>query len=82
MTGVSALAMGQLVSGCGNNHKLSLKVKLLQDSIPVQLLGEFRKVLQEPINLKFEPESQLNNLYKSLGHWKKQVEEKKKQRMK
>ncbi|HBE18937.1 MAG TPA: polyamine ABC transporter substrate-binding protein [Cyanobacteria bacterium UBA11149] len=79
MTGVSALAMGQLVSGCNNNQKLSLKVKLLQDSVPVQLLGEFRKVLQEPINLKFEPESQLNNLYKSLGNWKKQVEEKKKQ---
>lgn len=78
MTGVSALAMGQLVSGCNNSQKLSLKVKLLQDSIPVQLLGEFRKVLQEPINLKFEPELQLNNLYKSLETWQKQVAEKKK----
>ena len=78
ITGVSALAAGQLVSGCNNSQELSFKVKLLQDSIPVQLLGEFRKVLKQPVKLKFEPESQLQDLYKRLGSWKKQVEEKKK----
>ncbi len=78
ITGVSALAVGQLVSGCNNSQELSFKVKLLQDSIPFQLLGEFRKVLKQPVKLKFEPESQLRDLYKRLETWKKQVEETKK----
>ncbi|MBD0300982.1 MAG: hypothetical protein ICV85_02050 [Tolypothrix sp. T3-bin4] len=43
--GVSALALGQLVAGCNSQQQESLKVRLLQDSIPAQLVAEFRKAL-------------------------------------
>lgn len=75
LVGASALALGQLASGC-NNQQASLKVLVLQDSIPGQLLGEFRKTLKQPATLKFDPEQQLPDLLERLTTWKKQAEEK------
>jgi putative spermidine/putrescine transport system substrate-binding protein len=73
LIGASALALGQLISGCNRQQQASLNVRLLQDSIPVLLLNQFRKVLKQPNQLNFDPEEQLNDLFLLLQHWKQQA---------
>ncbi|MBE9125926.1 MULTISPECIES: extracellular solute-binding protein [unclassified Coleofasciculus] len=76
LVGASALTLGQLASGCNSRQQQSLNVRLLKDSIPAQLLGEFRKALTQPIALNFEPETQLVDVYKRLEIWKRQAKTK------
>jgi len=72
LMGASALALGQLASGCGNRQSTALNVGLLQNSIPVQLLAEFRRTLESPVRLKFDPQAQLKDIYQNLRVWKRQ----------
>ncbi|MEQ9367511.1 MAG: extracellular solute-binding protein [Coleofasciculus chthonoplastes F3-SA18-01] len=72
--GASALALGQLASGCGNRQSTVLNVRLLQNSIPVQLLAEFRQTLESPVRLKFDPQAQFKDIYQNLRVWKRQAE--------
>lgn len=74
LMGASALALGQLASGCGNRQSTALNVGLLQNSIPVQLLAEFRRTLESPVRLKFDPQAQLKDIYQNLRVWKRQSE--------
>ncbi|NEO21558.1 extracellular solute-binding protein [Moorena sp. SIO4A5] len=69
--GASTIALSQLASGC-TGQQASLKVRLLQNSIPVQLLGEFRKTLTLRAKLNFDPEKQLSALFKLLTTLKEQ----------
>ncbi|MCA1993192.1 MAG: extracellular solute-binding protein [Coleofasciculus sp. S288] len=73
IVGSSALTLSQLASGCNSWQQPSLKVRLLQDSIPAQLVGEFRKALKLSAPLKFDPEEQLQILFTRLQTWKRQV---------
>lgn len=72
LVGASALALGQLASGC-NNQQESLKVRLLKDSLPAQLRDEFQKILNQPVTIKFDIEEQLRDLFTSLQTWKQQA---------
>jgi putative spermidine/putrescine transport system substrate-binding protein len=72
--GASALALGQLASGCGNRQSTALNIGLLQNSIPVQLVAEFRRTLESPVRLKFDPQAQLKDIYQNLRVWKRQSE--------
>ena len=76
LVGGSTLALGQLVSGCNRQQQASLNVQLLKGSIPPQMLNEFRKALKPPVQLNFDPEEQLNNLFKRLKTWQQQAENK------
>ncbi|NEQ61074.1 MAG: extracellular solute-binding protein [Moorea sp. SIO4A1] len=69
--GASTIALSQLASGC-TGQQASLKVRLLQNSIPVQLLGEFRKTLKSRATLNFDPEKQLSALFQLLESLKEQ----------
>ena len=69
--GASTIALSQLASGC-TGQQASLKIRLLQNSIPVQLLGEFRKTLTLRAKLNFDPEKQLSALFQLLTTLKKQ----------
>lgn len=66
-----ALTTGQLLSGC-SDRQTSLKVLLLQGSIPPQLLSDFRKTLTRQISLDFEPQSRLSKLFTILKNWQQQ----------
>lgn len=66
-----SLATGQLLSGCSDRQR-SLKVLLLQGSIPPQLLSDFRKSLTGQTSLDFEPKSQLSKLFTLLENWQQQ----------
>ena len=76
LVGTTALSVGQLALGCNSQEQMSLNVRLLQNSIPAQLLGQFRKALLQPVRLNFEPEEQLESIYQRLESWKRQAEEK------
>ena len=74
--GASALVLGQLVAGCNSRQQASLRVRLLQDSIPAQLVAEFRKGLEQSVAVKFDPEEHLQDLFIRLKAWKQQAEKK------
>ena len=79
LIGASALALGQLMSGCNRQQQVSLNVRLLKDSIPPQLLSEFRKALQQPAKLNFDPDAQLIAIVKHLQAWKRKAQKQDKQ---
>jgi putative spermidine/putrescine transport system substrate-binding protein len=44
LTSTTAIALSQLMLGCGNTSGTP-EIFLLEDSIPTQLIGDFRKTL-------------------------------------
>jgi putative spermidine/putrescine transport system substrate-binding protein len=72
LTGVGAITLAHLLSGCSNNSVLA--VQLLQGSIPPQLLGQFSKDLGVRVALNFKAESQLQDLSELLKNWKNPTE--------
>lgn len=75
LIGTGSLALAQLAAGCSNDGA-ALRIRLLKDSIPPQLVGEFRRQLSSPVALKFEPTKQIQELFKNLQTWKQQVQKK------
>ncbi|MEA5509652.1 extracellular solute-binding protein [Crocosphaera sp. UHCC 0190] len=62
------VALGQLLSGCGDSGQ-DLRVLLLQGSIPPQLLTAFRQQLSSQPSLSFTPQAQLKELFELLETW-------------
>lgn len=71
LLGAGTLALGQVVAGCGGSQSDALRVRLLKNSIPAQLLNEFRQSLQQAAELDFAPEAQLKELFDRLKTWQK-----------
>lgn len=67
------MAMAQLIFGCSQSRE-TLKVLLLEGSIPPQLLRDFRRNLNSGTKLNFQPETQLKQLFDLLQNWQKQAE--------
>lgn len=74
LIGTSTLALSQLTSGC-NSQQASLRVRLLKNSIPAQLVSGFRQTLKQPTVLKFDPAEQLEDLFTLLNSWKQQTKQ-------
>ncbi|NJL39737.1 MAG: extracellular solute-binding protein [Leptolyngbyaceae cyanobacterium SM1_4_3] len=70
LAGAGALALGQLLAGCNSRSNAALRVRLLDDSVPVQLLRAFQRDLEQQPALDFLPRSQLSDLYELLQTWK------------
>jgi putative spermidine/putrescine transport system substrate-binding protein len=68
---LSTLAVAQWLSGCGTVDRETLKVRLLKSSIPAQVMGVFRKQLNNRAVLNFSPAAQLDELFRLLQQWKK-----------
>lgn len=68
MVGAGTLALSQLVEGCSSPSE-TLKVRLLKNSIPPQLLKEFTKGLGRKIGLDFAPDANLKDVYTNLQKW-------------
>ena len=60
-----ASAIAPTLSSCSNGNN-TLSVKVLRDSIPSQLLGEFKKQFQLSRQFDLQPVSQLKDLYELL----------------
>ena len=76
LVGAGVLALAELTSGCSPSEKATLRVQLLKNTIPAQLVGEFRRGLNQPATLKFDPVEQLKELFNRLQTWKRQAEKK------
>ncbi|NET59475.1 MAG: extracellular solute-binding protein [Symploca sp. SIO2E6] len=72
LLGAGSLTLGQLMVGCNSQQRESLKLQLLQGSIPAQLKGRFRQQLKQAASLNFVPEKQLQFILQDLQTWKKQ----------
>ena len=70
LTSTSALFLTQLLSGCSNDVE-SLKILLLEDSIPTQLIKDFRKIIGKGKQVDFEANTQLLKIYNLLKTWQK-----------
>jgi len=74
--GAGSLALDQLMAGCNSQQQESLKLQLLQGSIPAQLKGKFRQQLKQAASLNFTPENQLQTIRKHLQIWQEQTKTK------
>lgn len=59
-----------MLAGCGSPNQPTLKVRLLKNSVPVQILNQFRKQLQQAADLDFAPTAQLKDFFVNLQNWK------------
>ena len=64
----TAIMASQLLSSCSNPTE-TLNVIMLQNSIPTQLVGAFRKSLAKNNPIKFKPEAQLRRIFNFLEIW-------------
>ena len=69
LLGISTLTLSQLITGCGTNQQPPLNVQLLKNSIPGQVVNQFRKTVTQGGKLKFTPVNQLQELFKLLQTW-------------
>lgn len=70
LAGAGALVLGQLLAGCNSRSNAALRVRLLDGSVPVQLLRAFQRDLEQQPALDFLPRSQISDLYDLLQTWK------------
>lgn len=71
LVGAGSLTLSGLISGCDRNSGTALKVRLLKDSIPAQILDEFRQGLEQSARLDFVAEAQLLDLFTRLQSMQK-----------
>ncbi len=75
LTAAIGMTLGQLLLGCSGQNRLTLSLRVLNGSLPPQVVGEFRKHLRQTlpsgaVNLAIEP--QLQRLFELLQTWKRQ----------
>jgi putative spermidine/putrescine transport system substrate-binding protein len=69
LLGAGGLALSQMLVGCGNSNQTDLNIQLLRGSIPSQILSQFRKSVQQQVNLNFAPVEQIKDLFQRLQTW-------------
>ncbi len=68
LQGASALTLGSLLVGCRQTP--AIKIELLKNSVPVQMVSKFRQELKDSPLLDFVPQPQLQDLFGLLQKWK------------
>ena len=61
----TAITLAQLLSSCGNSKKI-LEILFLVNSVPIQLIGDFRKEISQEGKADFKPQTQLYEAFNSL----------------
>jgi putative spermidine/putrescine transport system substrate-binding protein len=72
---LTSFVLAQFLLSC-NRQRSSLKVLILEGSIPPQLLGNFRAKVSLGDRLNFKPESQLKDLFDLLQTWQGKISNK------
>ena len=67
LVGSGAIALGTLLGGCGSRNPASLRVQLLNGSLPQQLIREFRSLSGQPT--QFTPIAQFKEVFQLLQDW-------------
>jgi len=68
LTSTATIILSQLLLGCSNTSGIP-QILLLEDSIPAQLIGDFRKTLARGEKIDFKPNTQLRQIFTSLLNW-------------
>lgn len=68
----ATLAISQLLLSCSQTRNSVSQVRLLQGSVPAQILKEFQRQIETTMDLNFLQSEQLADLFKLLETWKKQ----------
>ncbi len=71
LLGTGTLMLSQLITGCGGDEKNTLKVRLLKDSLPTQLISDFQRQTQPSPALNFSAKAQLKEIFELLEAWQK-----------
>ena len=61
----TAIALNQMLLGCSNAENI-LQVLFLENSIPPQLIRDFRKGINKTMKVNFKPQTQLPQIFDSL----------------
>ena len=61
----AATAITQVLQGCSNSQNI-LEILFLANSIPIQLIGDFRKIITKENKVDFKPQPQLYQIFDSL----------------
>lgn len=73
LTMATATVLTQLTSGCSNSVN-ALKILLLEGSVPLQLINDFRKSVLKEKKANFQANTQLQSIFKLLEKWHKPAE--------
>ena len=77
LIGATAITLAEFLMGC--ETKADLKVQLLKNTIPAQMVQKFRAELESRSILSFKPQAELNDLFTLLQSWQRKfIEEKQK----
>ncbi|MBW4682304.1 MAG: extracellular solute-binding protein [Microcoleus vaginatus WJT46-NPBG5] len=66
IAGAGTLTLTNLLAGCGDQSRQTLRVQLLKNSLPALVLSLFRKEIGQGFALDFKPESQMRLLFEQL----------------
>lgn len=69
LLGASVFTLNALLAGCQSEPNAALKIRLLQGSIPSQLLKAFQRQIQSN-SVAFQASSQIADLFRLLQTWK------------
>ncbi|WP_250123725.1 extracellular solute-binding protein [Chroococcidiopsis sp. CCMEE 29] len=72
LLGIGTLALSQVLAGCSERERATLRVQLLKGSVPARVVKEFRAALKQPAQLNFTSVEQLNSLFNELQSWSQQ----------
>ncbi len=64
----TAIALTQLLLGCSNSGTIP-QILFLEDSVPAQLIRDFRKTIGQENKINFKPQTQLYQIFDSLLNW-------------
>ena len=71
--GATALGCSQGLTACGVQSQDGLRVHLLKNTVPPQLLTQFRRTISPAPRLSFTPATQLSQLFQQLQTWHQQT---------
>lgn len=71
----TSLVTSQLLIGCSDN-KTRLTIELLKDSLPIQVIDEFRRSLKSNTEINIALVEQFQDVFKKLETWQKPVQPK------
>ncbi len=69
LTGASVVALTSLSAACRQADQTTLMIQVLQNSLPVQLVNQFRRSQRSPLKLDLMPTPNLQRLYEQLQTW-------------
>ncbi|MGD1805039.1 extracellular solute-binding protein [Dapis sp. BLCC M126] len=71
LIGATAITLAEFLAGC--ETQADLKIQLLKNTIPAQMVSKFRGELTSPPKLSFQPQESLSELFSLLQSWQRKL---------